>query len=272
MKYKEIIPNYVLEITEIRQCAQYSDILSELLEFIKRYKIVVLRRQNITLGQHLELMSNFGTVEDSWDIANRHLTNEKVHKIKTKASICHKRGSSEYWHIDSSFKLHPTLYVGLHCVELGFFIPKTLFLDLEVAYQELPSDMKNQLEQLQAKHSYQMRFVEFRKKGGVPQDIISQEINKFPDVTHKIVRVHPITGVKILFFSELCIKEICGVSYEESNKLLKYLYVHVTNKKYLYEHQWQKGDFLLYDNQSLMHKREYRYLVGHRILHRVSVS
>jgi taurine dioxygenase len=74
-----------------------------------------------------------------------------------------------------------------------------------------------------------------------------------PPVAHPLVRVHPETGKKALYVSEMTTTGIVGMTDEEAEPLLQFLFRHCTQPEFTYRHQWQVHDLLAWDNRCTMH-------------------
>ncbi len=58
-----------------------------------------------------------------------------------------------------------------------------------------------------------------------------------------------------------------GLSHDESDALLRQLYDHTTtNPDFQYHHQWQKGDFVIWDDRATLHAATADYDEGQRRL------
>ena len=74
-----------------------------------------------------------------------------------------------------------------------------------------------------------------------------------PPVVHPVVRVHPVTKKEALFINIHRALGIEGMDNEEALKLLRDLYDHAINPAFVYQHQWQDGDLLVWNNPTTMH-------------------
>ena len=81
------------------------------------------------------------------------------------------------------------------------------------------------------------------------------EYNEAPPVKHPLIITQPGTGAKSLYFSQAHAICISSLSKTEGNNLLMYLTAHMTTAKYVFQHQWQPGDLVMWDNRYTMHKR-----------------
>src|SRR3546814_18179346 len=72
-------------------------------------------------------------------------------------------------------------------------------------------------------------------------------------VEHPIVRTHPETGRKRLYVSELHMVGIKGMSDEEAQPLLQFLFRHTTRPEFTCRFRWRKGSLAFLDNRCTMH-------------------
>jgi taurine dioxygenase len=99
-----------------------------------------------------------------------------------------------------------------------------------------------------------------------------EQIHNFPDVVHPLVRVHPVTGAKFLYFANPRGSSVIGMSEEEGLTLLREMFSITTASEHVYSHKWRPQDLVIWDNRGMLHtatpydKERYR-----RIVHRVSV-
>ena len=79
------------------------------------------------------------------------------------------------------------------------------------------------------------------------------ERKKIPEVSHPIVRPHPITGRPALYVNEGFTVRIEGLPEDESQALLAQLFSHSTQDRFTYIHQWQANDLIMWDNACIIH-------------------
>lgn len=71
---------------------------------------------------------------------------------------------------------------------------------------------------------------------------------------HPIIRTHPETGRKSLYFDPGKIVSIVGAQAEESDALVEELTGYMIQPEAEYRHQWRKGDAVIWDNRCSYHK------------------
>jgi taurine dioxygenase len=147
----------------------------------------------------------------------------------------------------------------------------TLFASLAAAYDDLPDAMKRSLEGLTATHSLEHGFREsLAEPGG--RDRLAEAIRLNPDVVHPLVRTHPVSGRKSLFYSHTFTRHINGLSARESGELMTFLHRHTTQEKYVYRFRWGRNSIAFWDNRSVIHKPVNDYWPAQRRMERITIS
>jgi alpha-ketoglutarate-dependent 2,4-dichlorophenoxyacetate dioxygenase len=87
-----------------------------------------------------------------------------------------------------------------------------------------------------------------------------------------LVRAHSGTGRKVLYLG--ChAREIVGMELAEARKLLAELEEWTTQPRFVYQHSWKPGDYVIWDNRGTMHRvTPYDASVYRRLMHRTEVS
>ena len=72
--------------------------------------------------------------------------------------------------------------------------------------------------------------------------------------------------------AETLITHFVGMTPEESQPLVRFLFNHTVDPLYTYRHKWTKGDFIMWDNRSLIHIALSDFEKGaHRLFFRTTV-
>jgi alpha-ketoglutarate-dependent taurine dioxygenase len=157
----------------------------------------------------------------------------------------------------------------LHAVSLPERGGDTQYVNMHLAYDELPSETKRRLDGLRAIHVYQSRH-STRKL----MELNSESRSRVPDaVSHPIVRTHPESGRKAIYINPIRTEGIVGMREAEALVLLADLLEHATQPQHQYHHQWRPGDLVMWDNRSLLHKANGDYDVSQlRYLYRIMLQ
>lgn len=155
------------------------------------------------------------------------------------------------WHSDVSFEEYPSLFSFFVALEAPPSGGDTVFIDLREAYRRLSPTIQKFFETLTVIHSnaYQNKQAQY---AGQPARVSGDLFTK-----HPLVRVHPVTGEKLLFFSRGFIQRIDGVKKQELDFILNFLVDHVlTNPEFQVRALHKGGDLALvvaWDNRFLLH-------------------
>ena len=81
---------------------------------------------------------------------------------------------------------------------------------------------------------------------------------------HPIIRTHPETGRKSLYFDPGKIVDIVNADRNESDALIAELKGYMIQPDAEYRHKWRHGDWVLWDNRSLLHQANPDYDMSER--------
>jgi taurine dioxygenase len=166
------------------------------------------------------------------------------------------------WHTDDSYFALPAKASMLQGLSLPKTGGETRFCNTRKAYEDLPDAMKARIDGLKAVHGYDT----MRAPARAPErtEVEKQET---PDVVQPLVRTHEDTGRKAIYFNPNRTDSIVGMDRASSDELLDWLYQHITQLKYRYDHSWRSGDILLWDNRCLVHSVNTDFPVGQPRVH-----
>ena len=152
------------------------------------------------------------------------------------------------WHSDSSFKVVPAKYSILHSHSVPSSGGNTEFADMRAAYDALDEATRKEIADLICEHSQ----IYSRQQLGFT-DFTDEERARFAPVRQRLVRTHPSTGRKSLFLASHA-GGIIGWPVPEARAFLRDLVEHATQRQFVYAHQWQVGDLVMWDNRRTMHR------------------
>ena len=89
---------------------------------------------------------------------------------------------------------------------------------------------------------------------------------------HTVVGHQSSTGRPYLFVNEDMTGTIIGMSEQESDELLDELFSYLYAKENVYEHSWQQGDIVIWDNLAVQHARRAITSSASRTLQRVTIA
>jgi taurine dioxygenase len=238
--------------------------------------VLVFRGQSITQDQQLRFASYFGELGDrkvapaplrgrTEGIQQDHRKILLVTNIKVDGQPIGAFGDGEFWfHIDSGYTARPYKYTFLYALELPSRGGNTLFSNMYKAYEAVPPALKEKLAGRQALHIHEYKRSEKAN--------LAVDISEIPHFCHPVFITHPDTGRKTLFVDRLMTARIEGLAPEESDAILEQLYAIGERREFIFEHVWQIGDFLMWDNRCTIHARTDFAKGERRLLRRCTVE
>ena len=230
---------------------------------MNEYGVLVLRGQDISDEQQAAFSRNFGELELPDTVTNitkaedRRLAplmadisnldrNQNVFTADSRQRQFNL--GNRLWHSDSSFRAIPAKFSLLS----GRVVPKrggaTQFADMRSAYDALDESTKDEIEDLICEHS----LIYSRGRLGF-DELTDEERANFKPVHQALVRLHPATGRRSLYLSAHA-GTIIGWPKPDARALLEELTEAATQREFVYTHDWQKHDLVMWDNRRTMHR------------------
>ncbi|KAI8681246.1 TauD domain-containing protein [Fusarium keratoplasticum] len=173
------------------------------------------------------------------------------------------RFASAGWHSDITFEKVPSDYAMLKIHTLPATGGDTLWASGYEIYDRLSPPMKQFLEGLTATHDASFFHDEAARLGNpLRKGIRGSPLNQGENLSavHPLVRTNPVTGWKSVYVNKGFTKRINGLSKDESDTLLSYLFNLVTqNHDAQVRYRWSKNDCAIWDNRSTLHCATYDY-------------
>ena len=274
---KPILPKFGAECSGLDITRELSaDELKQVTDAMDRYGVCIYRNTGLTDAQHVEFSRNFGYLErvparegvktrlpfrELFDASNLNIEGEIT---QDQAAIQYRKGD-RLWHTDSAFMEKRTSYSLLLAHEVPKEGGETWFADTRSAYEDLPADVKEFLEDKIGINSLWWS----RKQAGA--QITEEEIDARFKARHPLVHVHKGSGRKALFIAAHTM-DIEGMDKEEGRALIKDLIDHCTQPQYVFSVKWNAGDLVIWDNLCSMHKGgEFDYSREKRDMRRTTV-
>lgn len=235
--------------------------------------VLVFRRQSLSEHEYAEFCALFGplerTVRTDWASRVRPeiglITNLKDSNGNALGGL----GDGELkWHSDQSYMADPATGAGLYAVEIANEGGRTYWANMVSAYAGLPEALKQAIEGKNAVFRYQKRLNLYK---GADQKVPEEGKNRTPDVIHPLVHTHPLSGKKALYLDPTTSIGIVGMAEDEGNRLLDELAEFATRPEFVYAHEWQVGDTLLWSNGFLLHRRDPFPSTERRLMKRATI-
>jgi taurine dioxygenase len=94
----------------------------------------------------------------------------------------------------------------------------------------------------------------------------------YPPHLHPVVRIHPVSGRKVLFVNPQFTVAIDGMEDRESRALLDTLFHQALVPEYQFRHHWTPHTIAMWDNRSTQHYAIHDYYPQRRYMERVTIK
>lgn len=228
---------------------------AELRQLVAQHGVLVFRNQHFDYQRQIAFMKTLGPVpQDGRNI-------EMVSNTVANGAF---GGLALAFHSDLTFSPKPDIGASLHATDVVDGASATKFASTANAYERLPADLQKRLEALEVLHVYQWDLTRRNRKSEMRPDS--------PMTAHPAIWTHPLSGRKALYISYAQADSIVGMPPDESERLLQELFAVLLDASNIYEHQWNNGDLVLWDNHLVLHGRDEVAHVGQRTLERVALA
>ena len=239
------------------------ELIAELHDAWMDHKVLFFRDQDLTQAQHVAYGRAYGELE-----VHPFTRNVDEHpEIIVLESTAEKFQAAETWHSDVTFRECPPL----GSVLLGRLIPPhggdTCWANMELAYEQLPDDVKEQIDGRYAIHSYVKAFGR-----SMSEAERAETAERFPDQKHPIVRTHPVTGRKSLYVNRTFTLTIDGMTPGECRDLRYLLYDQASTPEFQCRFRWRPGSIAQWDNRCTQHYAVPDHGGLHRRMERVTLA
>jgi taurine dioxygenase len=252
-----------------------SDDLAQILAAWKEHLVLRFRGQELTDPQLLEISRNFGVIDppgpnsygkpflaDFPDI-------NVISNIKVGEQALGGLGDGEaVWHADMTYIDTPPKASFLHALEIPATGGNTEWGNMYVAYEALPTHLKQEIKGLKAIHDATYNSAGMIRKG--MKDVTDPR--EAPGAHHPLVSKHPESGLPCLFLGRRRNSYILGLDLDASNQLLDALWAHVDNPEFTFTQVWQLHDLILWDNRCTLHRRDSFDPQARRLMHRTQIK
>ncbi len=230
--------------------------------------VIVLRDQDITLDQQMDFGRLFGALSIHPFSPN---LDDKREVIVLDYSEDNPPHLTDQWHADETFRAAPPLGTILRARVVPEVGGDTLFSSMTAAYTGLSERMKQYIHGLEALHDFKPWRPLFTSAEAHQQKLREIEA-RFPNPWHPVVRLHPVTGRRILNVNaQFCVR-LKGLKDDESNMVLQYLYSRAAIPEYQLRVKWQPNTIVMWDNRLVQHYAPHDYYPQRRTMERVTVA
>ena len=230
------------------------------------HHVLVFRGQKLTADDQHRFTLLFGEIQPPRSRPAQRDPNNPILYIGN-ATIDGQRGElpegDMQFHADQCYYENPAKGAVLYALEIPSRGGNTLFSSTIAAFKSLPQELREQALHLQVLFLYDYEKNANRKApsnwAGAPRHI------------HPAVVLHPEIRQPSLLVNRLMADSIVGMPPEQSDAVLEQLCQATERPEHIYEHEWQVGDLLIWDNRATLHARTDFDPAERRVLRRLAL-
>ena len=272
MEIRQLGPQIGVEVRGVDVKTMDDDAFGRIYQAWLDHNVMCVRGQDLTIPDFIRYSERFGPVTPHPSKSTRHpevpeITMLGINKFDADGKLndaIYRRGA-EGWHTDGAYNQQPFKATQLFALAVPTRGGDTLFANGYAAYAALPERLKRRLDGVMGAFSYGGR----RGRSA----LLDKEDQDWKPVFHPIIRTHPETGRKSLYFDPGKIVDIVGCERAESDALIAELKGYMIQPNAEYRHKWRKGDIVIWDNRCSYHKAAGDYPPEEDRIHwRVSIN
>ncbi len=249
------------EVTEVDLANLSEQDFNVLYEAWLQHCVLVIRQQSLTEQSLVDFSQRLGELElppgsetrvtgdggaslpEIWTISNVKVNGEAIGAL----------GNLEAdWHSDMSYRPDPPAASVLYAREIPSRGANTCFANMYAALTEMPEALRTGISSLHVQHDSAYTSV-----GTLRAD--AREVQALGDVEgaiHPTILRHPETHRDALFMGRRLNASVVELPADASEQLLDEVWEHCSNPRFVYEHVWQLGDLVMWDNRCTLHRRD----------------
>lgn len=245
-------------------------------------KIAVLKGQHLSPRQFLDLGERLGRPETYYEPMYHHPEIKEIFVSSNVPENGKQIGvpkTGKFWHADYQFMPDPFGITLIHPQVVPRKNRGTYFIDMGRAHERLPQDLKKEIAGTYCRHSVRKYFKIRPHDVYRPLSEILEEVErKTPAVRQPTTFVHPLTGETVLYISEgftVGIEDADGEPLDDD--LLQRLFEATGQLDDSFGHDnihlqsFERGDLLIWDNRSLIHRARHTATPEPTVSYRVTV-
>ena len=239
------------------------DQILEIKKLLNKYGVLFFKNQSLTPEQYINFSSNFG-IPAKYPMLKPHNDFKDIYVIERKKTDTGK-SFGEGPHTDSSYLENPPRFTFLQAID----VPEegkgnTLFYNQFLAYEALPEEIKQKIENLKGVFSSQGKIAQTRELRMADHGTSgTKEIKS----EHNLVQ--SINGKKTIYCSPGHVVGIVDLNNEQE-ELINFLSSHQIKENFSYSFSWKKGDIALWSNRSMLHAAT--AFSGNRKMYRITIQ
>ena len=251
-------------INDINLSNLNNQLSNEIKNTLDKYGVIFIKKQNLDSNAYQNFAKSIGRLVEYPRLKG--LENfPYINVLERKPTDKSLAFGGSWLHQDTSYleKDRPR-YTMLMGIEVPAGQGNTIFSSGFNAYKKLPDEIKQKIKNATGIFSsagpISKTRLELEKRAGI------QSV-KVLEAEHPIVQ--EVNGQKSLYVSPGHLIKIKNI--DEGDKIKDFLINHVNKDEFIFSYEWSKGDLVLWDNLSIMHKAS-EIKNCSRVMHRITIK
>lgn len=251
LRHEQIKPKVGSRILNSKEELLSGELSSQIEELLEQRGVLVFPQVNFTDEEQIAFTNSVGG--NAQEVRGEQVFKISLDKNVNKEAVEYLKGSL-FWHVDGTMNTIPIRGSVLSSKVLPTWGGNTEFANCYTAYEDLPQETKDKIENLRVMHSmwHSQLFHTPEPTLAQLEDWMSKGEGGKGERELPLVYKHK-SGRKSLILGNTA-QYVVGMDSQESAKLLHGLREHATSEPYHYAHEWSVGDAVMWDNTGSLHR------------------
>ncbi len=240
-------------------------------EALLQHQVLAFRGQDLDPEAQLAFARRFGEIDRyPFTTGNRHFS---AHPSGLDGLVRLEHddknpGYENQWHIDMTWRAEPPMGSVLRAVELpAGGGGDTAFCNLAAVHASFDETTRDYLATITASHDWLKVF----GRQMAPDDLARFRA-ELPTVTHPLIRTHPETGTKHLFFSPPFVLGLNALPIQVGRAWVGHIVELINTPEFHCRVKWEPGTVVMWDNRAVAHYAVNDYYPERRVMDRVTIA
>jgi alpha-ketoglutarate-dependent taurine dioxygenase len=249
LSWEEIKPKIGARVTNTKEELLSGELSAQINELLEERGVLVFKQLHLTEDEQVKFSNLLGGNATEIGVDGGAIFSISLDAGEHHKSVIEYLKGSLFWHVDGTMNPVPVRGSILTSKVLPTWGGNTEFANCYAAYDDLPQDRKDQIDELRVVHAMWVSQLYHTPEPTLEQleDWQSKGQQELPLVWH-----HK-TGRKSLVLGNTA-RNVVGKDFEESARILHGLREFATSEPYHYAHEWEVGDSVMWDNTGTLHR------------------
>jgi alpha-ketoglutarate-dependent taurine dioxygenase len=249
LRAEQIKPKIGSRVLNTKEELLSGELTTEINELLEERGVLVFKKLGLSEEEQVTFTNLLGGNATEIGVDGGAIFSISLDKGEHHRSVIEYLKGSLFWHVDGTMNPVPVRGSILTSKVLPTWGGNTEFANCYAAYDDLPQETKDKIDDLRVVHAMWVSQLYHTPEPTMEQlnDWISKGTQELPLVWH-----HK-TGRKSLVLGNTA-RNVVGMDFEESARILHGLREHATSEPYHYAHEWEVGDSVMWDNTGTLHR------------------